>query len=107
MSSTNQSGKASRNFVVPEFGGIHARPALLLMTVTKRFVSDLVLERDGEKYDCKLMIDIISAALSEGDTFTVHAYGNDCIDALDAIGKALSDIAVRNEDGWSHFDDWY
>jgi hypothetical protein len=41
-------------------------------------------------------MDIIAAALTDGTTFTVHAYGNDCIDALDTIGKAISDIAVMD-----------
>jgi phosphotransferase system HPr (HPr) family protein len=95
MSSTNQPGKATRNFVMP-VGGFHARPVMLLVDVANRFVSDLVLERKGEKYDCKAVSQLIEATLTEGETFTVHAYGGDCTDALDAIGKTLSDIAVMD-----------
>lgn len=65
--------------------GLHARPATLFEAEAQRFASEITIEKDGEAFDAKSIIDILCVAAAMGDTITIKADGPDEDKALDAL----------------------
>lgn len=70
--------------------GLHARPATLFEAEAQRFESDIFIEKDGETYDAKSIIDILCAAVCMGDTITITAEGPDEDEAVSSLSKLIN-----------------
>jgi phosphocarrier protein HPr len=73
------------NFTLTNETGLHARPATLFEAEAQRFVSEITIEKDGETFDAKSIIDILCAAAAKGDTITITADGSDEDEAVTAL----------------------
>ena len=65
--------------------GLHARPASLFEELAQSFESEITLEKDGQTFDAKSIVDILLAGVKQGHTITLSAEGSDekeCIDSL-------------------------
>ena len=62
--------------------GIHARPAALFVKTANRFACDIFVEKDGEKINGKSIMGLMMLAAGPGSKVTVHAEGQDAIQAL-------------------------
>ncbi len=72
----------TKDFLVGNKLGIHARPAAMFVKTANRFACDIFVEKDGEKVNGKSIMGLMMLAAGPGSTVTVHAEGNDASQAL-------------------------
>ena len=75
----------TREMVVTNKLGIHARPAAMFVKTANRFDCDVMVEKDGEKVNGKSIMGLMMLAAGPGSHLKVHADGTDA-------GKALAEI---------------
>jgi phosphocarrier protein HPr len=94
-SANNPSPTASRDLVVANRLGIHARPAAMFVRVASRFHSEITLEKDGERINGKSIMGLMMLAAGPGSRLRIEAAGDDADDALRALDEL---VTVRNFD---------
>ena len=62
--------------------GIHARPAAMFVKVANRFACEILVEKDGEKVNGKSIMGLMMLAAGPGSKLKVHADGHDALQAL-------------------------
>jgi phosphocarrier protein len=75
----------SKELTVLNKQGIHARPAARFVKTANQFLSEIFVEKDGEKINGKSIIGLMMLAAGPGSKFTVHAKGSDAHLALAEI----------------------
>jgi phosphocarrier protein HPr len=75
-------GLMTKDFLVGNKLGIHARPAAMFVKTANRFTCDIFVEKDGEKVNGKSIMGLMMLAAGPGSTLTVHAQGHDASQAL-------------------------
>ncbi|MDB6112342.1 MAG: Phosphotransferase system, phosphocarrier protein HPr [Pedosphaera sp.] len=70
--------------------GIHARPAAMFVKVANRFTCNIFVEKDGEKVNGKSIMGLMMLAAGPGSKLTVHAEGNDAPQALTELETLLN-----------------
>jgi phosphocarrier protein len=72
----------TKDFLVANKLGIHARPAAMFVKTANRFVCDIFVEKDGEKVNGKSIMGLMMLAAGPGSKLTVSAQGHDASQAL-------------------------
>jgi phosphocarrier protein len=72
----------TKEFLVLNKLGIHARPAALFVKTANRFACDIFVEKDGEKINGKSIMGLMMLAAGPGSKLTIHAIGADAAKAL-------------------------
>lgn len=72
----------TRDVLVANKLGIHARPAAMFVKTANRFSCDIFVEKDGEKVNGKSIMGLMMLAAGPGSKLTVHAHGQDASQAL-------------------------
>src|SRR5436190_8169242 len=72
----------TKDFLVVNKLGIHARPAALFVKTANRFTCEIFVEKDGEKVNGKSIMGLMMLAAGPGSKLTVHAQGHDASQAL-------------------------
>ena len=72
----------TRDVLVANKLGIHARPAAMFVKTANRFSCDIFVEKDGEKVNGKSIMGLMMLAAGPGSKLTVHAQGQDASQAL-------------------------
>ena len=72
--------------------GLHARPASELVKVASKFDSEIKLIKDGEEFNAKSIMGLLSIGASKGDVFTIIAEGLDAKEAVENIKYVFSNI---------------
>ncbi len=72
----------TKDFLVCNKLGIHARPAAMFVKTANRFACDIFVEKDGEKVNGKSIMGLMMLAAGPGSKVTVHANGQDALQAL-------------------------
>ena len=62
--------------------GIHARPAAMFVKTANRFHCEIFVEKDGERVNGKSIMGLMMLAAGPGSTVTIHAEGKDAPQAL-------------------------
>lgn len=75
----------TKDFLVANKLGIHARPAAMFVKTANRFTCDIFVEKDGEKVNGKSIMGLMMLAAGPGSTITVHAHGHDASQALSEL----------------------
>ena len=75
----------TKDFLVSNKLGIHARPAAMFVKTANRFACDIFVEKDGEKVNGKSIMGLMMLAAGPGSRLTVHAQGDDAQQALTEI----------------------
>lgn len=75
-------GTLTREFLVANKLGIHARPAAMFVRVANRFACNIFVEKDGEKVNGKSIMGLMMLAAGPGSKLKVHAEGHDASQAL-------------------------
>ena len=75
----------TKDFMVANKLGIHARPAAMFVKTANRFSCDIFVEKDGEKVNGKSIMGLMMLAAGPGSKLTVHADGQDALQALNEI----------------------
>jgi phosphocarrier protein HPr len=72
----------TKEFLVSNKLGIHARPAAMFVKVASRFSCDILVEKDGEQVNGKSIMGLMMLAAGPGSKLKVHADGHDALQAL-------------------------
>jgi phosphocarrier protein HPr len=79
---TDDSSLMTKEFLVSNKLGIHARPAAMFVKVANRFACEIFVEKDGEKVNGKSIMGLMMLAAGPGSKLKVYADGNDASQAL-------------------------
>ena len=79
----------SRDFLINNRLGLHARPSAQLTQVAGRFESEIFIARNGRRVNAKSIMGVMMLAAGPGSTVTVDAEGPDEQQAIDAIGELI------------------
>ena len=74
--------QVTKDLIVTNKLGIHARPAALFVKTANRFVCDIFVEKDGERVNGKSIMGLMMLAAGPGSTLTVFAQGSDADQAI-------------------------
>ena len=77
----------SRDVVVKNRYGIHARPAALLVKTASRFACEILLEKNGVKVNAKSIMGLLTLEGHHGSKLRILASGADATDALQALAE--------------------
>jgi phosphocarrier protein HPr len=72
----------TRDFMVANKLGIHARPAAMFVKTANRFTCDIFVEKDGERVNGKSIMGLMMLAAGPGSKLTISAQGHDASQAL-------------------------
>jgi len=72
----------TKELVVTNKLGIHARPAALFVKTANQFVADIYVEKDGETVNGKSIMGLMMLAAGPGSRLRVKAEGDDALRAL-------------------------
>ena len=90
------STRVTKELVVLNRLGIHARPAALFVKIAGKFASQISVEKDGETINGKSIMGLMMLAAAQGSNLTLTADGADAAAAV----AALEDLFQKkfNED---------
>src|SRR5437773_6380800 len=80
----------TKDFLVSNKLGIHARPAALFVKIANRFSCEIFVEKDGEKVNGKSIMGLMMLAAGPGSKVTVRAEGQDASQALSEIETLIT-----------------
>jgi phosphocarrier protein HPr len=80
----------SRDVIVVNQLGMHARAAARFVHLAARFQSQIRVARDGRVVDGKSIMGILLLAAAQGTTITISADGGDERDAIEALATLVS-----------------
>ena len=86
----NNSETASREMVVQNQLGLHARPASMFVKRATRFESEILVAKEGEEINGKSIMGLMMLAAGPGTTLTVTAKGSDATEALDELEELVN-----------------
>jgi phosphocarrier protein len=70
--------------------GIHARPAAMIVRITNKFKSDVMVEKDDEQVNGKSIMGLMMLAAGKGSKVKFLATGADSIAVLDELEALFS-----------------
>lgn len=73
------------NLCVTNEEGLHSRPAMLFAKEAAKFKCQVTIEKDGESFDAKSMLMVLSACVCQDDRFDLTAEGEDEEAAISAL----------------------
>jgi len=77
--------KITREVIVVNKLGIHARPAAMFVKAANRFECDIFVEKDGEKVNGKSIMGLMMLAAGPGSKLLLYAEGHDAAKAVSEI----------------------
>lgn len=86
--------RITKEFVVTNKLGIHARPAAMFVKTANRFECDVFVEKDGERVNGKSIMGLMMLAAGPGSKLMIFAEGEDAARAvveLEALVKRKFD----------------
>ena len=86
----NNNATASREMVVQNQLGLHARPASMFVKKATRFKSEILVEKNGEEVNGKSIMGLMMLAAGPGTTLTVTAEGSDAAEALNELEQLVN-----------------
>lgn len=90
------SAQATRELVVQNKMGIHARPAAMIVRVTNKFRADVLVEKDDEQVNGKSIMGLMMLAAGKGSKVRFSVTGEDggaMLDELEALFSRKFDEA--------------
>lgn len=89
---------ASRQVVVTNKNGLHARPAMKFADTANTFKCAVAVEKTGDDpltVDGKSIMGLMTLAAEEGTTLIIHADGSDAETALAALAALFTEHFVE------------
>lgn len=87
----------SRNLLICNKLGLHARAAARLVETASSFTSSITVDKAGHRVDAKSILGVMMLAAAKGSEITIEATGDDAADALDALEALVNDRFGENE----------
>jgi phosphocarrier protein len=77
-----ENNSITKELLVSNKLGIHARPAALFVKTANRFACEVFVEKDGERVNGKSIMGLMMLAAGPGSKLLVHVNGPDASQAL-------------------------
>src|SRR6059058_5455183 len=84
---------ASRNIIVSNSMGLHARPAMQFVDLANQFASDIIVTKPGLEpvtADGKSVMQMIVLEATQGTPLTIKADGNDAQEAVNKLAELFA-----------------
>lgn len=81
----------SSDFKIVNRLGLHARAAAQLVQTANKFLSDVMIEKDGNEVNGKSIMGLLMLAAPQGSSITVTVSGKDAEQAMQTIGTLIND----------------
>jgi len=85
----NNGSHVSRDVVVQNKLGLHARPASMFVKLATRFECEIFVEKEGEEVNGKSIMGLMMLAAASGTTLTIRAEGVDAVQAVDELEQLV------------------
>lgn len=72
--------------------GLHARPATLLVQKATTFKSEVTLEYNGKSANAKSLIGVLSLGVNKGNTINLITNGTDEESAIEEVAKIIENL---------------
>jgi phosphocarrier protein len=72
----------TKELIISNKLGIHARPAALFVKTANRFACEIFVEKDGEKINGKSIMGLMMLAAGPGSKVILHVRGSDAPQAI-------------------------
>src|SRR5256886_10985459 len=82
---TDKHSAVTRELVVTNKLGVHARPGAMCVKTANRFNCDVFVEKDGEKVNGKSIMGLMMLAAGPGSKLSVRAEGEGATKALNEL----------------------
>lgn len=82
--------RATRNIVVSNHQGLHARAATLVAELVRRYDAEVRLIKNNERALGTEVLQILSLGVGQGERLTAEATGHDAEEVLDALEKLFA-----------------
>ena len=79
----------SREVVLQNQSGLHARPATFFIQKANEFKSSIWVEKEERKVNAKSLLGVLTLAITRGDTINIIADGLDEKQAVDALVELI------------------
>ena len=86
----------SKELVVQNKMGIHARPAAMIVRIANTYTGEVWVDKDDEQVNGKSIMGVMMLAAGQGSMVEATAEGEDAAELLDALGVLIE--AKFNED---------
>lgn len=83
--------EVSKQFLIRNILGLHARAAASFVKVANRYQSDVFVHKDGVSVNGKSIMGVLMLAASKGTTIDVRANGDDAEEAMESLGRLIED----------------
>ncbi|HHN77965.1 MAG TPA: HPr family phosphocarrier protein [Phycisphaerales bacterium] len=83
------SDRASTRVKIVNKLGLHARPAMSLAEIAKKYDSDVALKRGDQKIDAKSVMEIMLLAATFGTELLIEAEGEDARECVEALRELI------------------
>jgi phosphocarrier protein HPr len=88
---------ATRTVVVASPQGLHLRQASLLVEAAGPFQSKIEIVKDGERFDAKSILALMSLGANQGTQLRLEATGDDAQQAVDALAASIETECAAEE----------
>lgn len=92
----------SREVIVANEQGLHARPADLVAREARRWQSRIEVVGKAQRVDGKSILDLLTLAAEAGTRLVLEATGPDASEALDALGSLFEQNFTLAADSTTH-----
>ena len=89
MTSPSEGSKASKELVIENRNGLHARPAAMFVKTASRFRSEVWVEKDEERVNGKSIMGLMMLAAGKGSVLRVVAEGEDASHVLGELEELV------------------
>jgi phosphocarrier protein HPr len=90
LDAEGQGRALTREFIVINKLGIHARPAAMFVKTAGKFKSEITVEKDGENVNGKSIMGLMMLAAGQGSKLRITAAGDDAAAALAALEALIA-----------------
>jgi phosphocarrier protein len=80
----------TREFIINNKLGLHARPSAQITQVASRFSSEVWISKNGRRVNAKSIMGVMMLAAGQGSVLTVEADGPDEAQVIDALGELIA-----------------
>jgi phosphocarrier protein HPr len=89
MTTPNPGLQASKDLVIENRNGLHARPAALFVKTASRFRAEVWVEKDEERVNGKSIMGLMMLAAGKGSILKVSAEGEDADSVIAELESLL------------------
>ena len=81
-----------KKIIISNQAGLHARPAFLLVDLAAKYNSEAYIEKNGENFNIKSIVEVLCAGVFPGDSICLRVSGSDAEVAGSELAAFLENL---------------